>query len=80
MASSKNTRKLLEISISNIPESYNPQALIIKGEKSDPCRQIRTVKLGRFESSSLTIIVKPYLSWRLIDPCCQSRRTKLGRF
>lgn len=35
MASSKNTRKLLEISISNIPESYNPQALIIKGEKSD---------------------------------------------
>ena len=33
---------------------------------ADPCRQIRTVKLGRFESSSLTIIVKPYLSWRLI--------------
>ncbi|WP_413518877.1 hypothetical protein [Psychrobacter glacincola] len=34
--------------------------------ENDPCRQIRTVKLGRFESSSLTIIVKPHLSWRLI--------------
>lgn len=35
MDSSPNTRKLLEINISNIPESYNPQASIIKGTKAD---------------------------------------------
>ena len=33
---------------------------------SDPCRQIRTVKLGRFWLRSLTIKVKPHLSWRFI--------------
>ena len=48
-------------------EQYRDDFLeFILQSDNDPCRQIRTVKLGRFESSSLTIIVKPHLSWRLI--------------
>ena len=58
----------LQPKLGELEQSIHYYILIDRFElaRYDPCRQIRTVKLGRFESSSLTIIVKPHLSWRLI--------------
>ena len=59
--------KRSEKALVNFENQFNTTGInLFVNDSDDPCCQIRITKLGRFWLRSMTIIVKPHLSWRFI--------------